>query len=67
MARKKKDEVEEGMVEARILLDCRHGKAGALAVVSAADAEAGAAGGELDPHPDAVVAAKAASEEEGEE
>ena len=67
MARKKKSELEEGQVEARVLLDCRHGKAGTVAVLSSEEAEAAAAGGEVDLHPDAVAAAKAASEEEGEE
>ena len=70
-----KKEAEEGagsapaMVRVRVLVDCRHGKCGSVALVDAATLAAdqavdstGAKVGlhELDPHPQAVASAQSA-------
>jgi hypothetical protein len=45
-------------VEALVLRDCGFGKSGEVILLSAADCEAGKQHGMLDPHPDAIKAAK---------
>ncbi|HEV2612532.1 MAG TPA: hypothetical protein VGU61_19880 [Noviherbaspirillum sp.] len=54
-----KKDPKQSATEAAVLRDCHFGKVGDVVEVSAADAEIGVEHGMLDPHPDAVKAAKA--------
>jgi hypothetical protein len=54
-----KKESKPATLEALVLRDCGFGKVGEVVTLPLADIEAGAEHGMLDPHPDAVRAAKA--------
>lgn len=56
----KKETSKPDTMEAAVLRDCGFGKVGEVVSLPPADIEAGAEHGMLDPHPDAVRAAKAA-------
>jgi hypothetical protein len=49
---------EPALTEARVLIDCQHGKVDAVVALTDADLAEAVALGVLDPHPDAVAYAK---------
>lgn len=55
----KKEPSKPATMEAAVLRDCGFGKVGEVVTLPLADVEAGAEHGMLDPHPEAVRAAKA--------